>query len=366
MNNLPEISFVEEDPARVIQNILATFEGIMGSSLAPADPERLFLEGLGYIISGQRALINHAAKQNLLYFAKEEVLDHMGAFSETERLKTSPAGCICRFFLNEPLEFVVGIAQGKRVSPDGTLFFQTDEYVEISAGGIFVDVAVTCLLHGSMGNGYVPGQINQLVDPVPYIVKVENLTVSANGADVEDDEPYRERIHQAPEKYSVAGPGGAYSYWAKTAHQNISDVSVMSPSGGVVHIAVLMKDGALPDETVLNAVQAAVTAKTRRPMTDLVHVIQPEQIGFSVDLDWYAAQTNPDIGDQVEQALAEFVKIQTEKLGRDINPDDLIYLMKAAGAKRVVLRAPLYRALTEIQVARIETTSLAFKGVEDE
>jgi hypothetical protein len=49
---------------------------------------------------------------------------------------------------------------------------------------------------------------------------------TANGTDDETDEELRERIRLAPSQFSVAGPTGAYKFFAKSAHPSIVDVSV--------------------------------------------------------------------------------------------------------------------------------------------
>ncbi|VFQ46924.1 baseplate assembly protein [Desulfoluna butyratoxydans] len=370
LKNLPDIQFVEADAEKTISNILTVHEGITGKSLSPADPERLFLMGLASIIVQQRELINHAGKMNLLAYSEGDHLDHLGAFTETERLDSSAAGTLCRFSIAEPLGFVVAINKGIRVSPDGTLFFKTESYAEVAAGESFVDVPVTCMATGAVGNGYVPGQINQMVDPVPYVVSVSNTITSTGGADREGNEPYRERIHNAPDKYSVAGPEGAYIYWAKSAHQEIADVAVVSPADATVQVVVLLSGGRLPDETILQTVADAVTPKNRRPLTDRVSVIAPVPVGFDIDADYFISGENQEaiseIQSRVSKAIADYTAWQSEKLGRDINPDELVFRLKSAGAKRVVLRSPSFQKLATTQVAQAGTQTLNYAGVEDE
>ena len=77
------------------------------------------------------------------------------------------------------------------------------------------------------------GTITTLVDLIPYIESVTNLTETAGG---DDGEPYteagdnrlRERIRLAPAKRSTAGPELAYIYWAMTADSSIIDVKAVS------------------------------------------------------------------------------------------------------------------------------------------
>lgn len=98
---------------------------------------------------------------------------------------------------------------------------------------------------------------------------MENVTLSFGGADIESDDRLRDRIILAPESFSVAGPKGAYIYWAKTAHQNIIDVAVESPEPGTVNVYPLMKDGVLTVE-VKSLVEEVLNNDKRRPLCDLV------------------------------------------------------------------------------------------------
>ena len=52
----------------------------------------------------------------------------------------------------------------------------TEEYAEAPAGAGFVDVDAICTKVGIEGNNFLKGQINVLVDPLPYVESVENIT----------------------------------------------------------------------------------------------------------------------------------------------------------------------------------------------
>lgn len=92
---------------------------------------------------------------------------------------------------------------------------------------------VTILRNGYHMERYAAGTITTLVDLIPYIESVTNLTETAGG---DDGEPYteagdnrlRERIRLAPAKRSTAGPELAYIYWAMTADSSIIDVKAVS------------------------------------------------------------------------------------------------------------------------------------------
>ena len=68
----------------------------------------------------------------------------------------------------------------------------------------------------------------------------------------------------------------------------------------------------------------------------------------------------------VADAVNNYTKWQTEKIGRDINPSKLTELMMAAGAKRVVVTSPTYTVIDNEHVAAIGTTNTVYNGLEDD
>ena len=97
-------------------------------------------------------------------------------------LSAAAALCTVRFTLSAPRTFGVLIPAGTRVTPDGSLMFSVTEAATIAAGDMYADVNVECLTAGEVGNGFVVGQIDQLVDPIAYIESVSNTTANAPAA----------------------------------------------------------------------------------------------------------------------------------------------------------------------------------------
>ncbi len=95
-----------------------------------------------------------------------------------------------------------------------------------------MDVPAEYIEAGTKGNGFAVGQINKMIDVIPYVASVSNITMSMYGADKENDERYRERIRESLERFSTAGPSEAYRFHTLSAHQDILDVSVWSPAPG--------------------------------------------------------------------------------------------------------------------------------------
>lgn len=370
LNDLPDIQFVDTDVNKTVQKMITTYEAISGRKLYPADPVRLFLLSIAQIIVQQRVALNQSAKQNLLRYAVGDYLDHLGALVETERLGASPAMTTVRFYLSVPLAETVLIPAGTRVSPGNELFFATATVGEIKPGALHVDLAVSCLTPGAAGNGFIPGQVNTLVDPLPWIDRVENITESSGGTDREDDDRYRERIYTSPERFSVAGPTGAYEYWARTANKDISDVLVWSPAPVEVEIRVLMQGGELPTSEVLEAVGNTLSSDRVRPLTDKVTVLAPDVVSYDIDMTYWIDSRNAadavNIQAKVQQAVETYISWQKARIGRDIIPSELIRLVMNAGARRVAVTSPAHTVVSKTQVAVAGKSTVTYGGLEDD
>lgn len=370
IKSLPEIIFCETDAAAIESELITTYETIAGVSLAKGDPVRIYLEALAYIVVQQRLLIDLTGKMNLLAYATGDYLDHLGALVDTDRLQSVQATTTLRFSLAVPLAWAVTIPAGTRVTPDGVVMVTTSDPAEIAAGAVYVEVRAVCSAAGAAGNGYVAGQINRMVDLIPYVVSAVNTTTSLGGADTETDDNYRLRIQAAPESFSVAGPHDAYVYWAKTASQNIADVAVYSPSGGTVRVYPLMAGGVLPGAEDIAAVDAILAGEKVRPMCDKVEVLSPEMVPYALEVVYYISRADAAFAVQiqaaVEKAVDNFRLWQRGRLGRDLNPSKLTAAIYGAGAKRVSVVSPAAQPLMLWQVAQEDSVTISYGGLEDE
>jgi phage-related baseplate assembly protein len=370
LSTLPEIAFAELSPSEVEHSIITTYERMAEKTLFPGDPVRLFLESLAYLIAVQNAAIDLAGRQNLLGYAEGPHLDHLGALMDTPRLSPAAAITSMRFSLAEPLDWSVLIPQGSRVTTGNAgLVFSTDRTAEIPAGELYADIPATCAEPGKKGNGLVPGQINKMVDPLP-VKSVANTSTTILGADEEVDDPFRGRIQLAPERFSVAGPKGAYMYHTLAAHQDIAACAVWSPKPGTVDVRPVLSRGELPPEDLLATVRERLNDERIRPLTDTVIVAAPEPVEYAALGGWTLLKSNAPLAESIRArvgaAVEEYRLWQRGMPGRDINPTRLIALMERAGAKAVRLSSPQFQALEDKQIARETSINMEFLGIEDE
>lgn len=367
----PEISFVNTDTDTLVNALVKSYEKFTGRTLYPADPVQKFILWIADIIIQERILIDESAKQNVPRYAQGVYLDSLAEiFKDAYRLQPQAAATTFRFYLSTALPYQHLIPMGTRVAVDGNIVFETTEILYIDAGKQTGDVPAICQQVGEIGNGFVPGQITQLVDVFPYYDRVENITVSAGGAEQETDSAFYERMRESMESFSTAGPSGAYIYHAKTASPLVADVAALSPTPGVADIRVLLRDGELPTEEVLQEVQAQLSADKVRPLCDFVQVSAPDTVPLNIDATYYIPKPSQNsaavITADVEKAVQDYIRWQTEKMGRDINPSVLVSYMMKTGIKRVEVRQPAYTVVPESEVAALNQCNVSSGGIEDE
>ena len=288
-----------------------------------------------------------------------------------------------RFNISEARQSAILIPSGTRVTDaNASLYWATtaDEYVPI--GSTYTDVTVVCQTSGTVGNDFAVGDINTIVDVYDYYSGCSNVTASANGSDAPDDDGFYQLLLDSQAAWSSAGPVGSYKYFAKSVSTKIADVVANSPSPGTVCLYAVMDDGSIaPDETKKAMVEVC-SADEVRPLTDHVISGDPDVVNYNIDLTYYLTRDGDisaaDAQTRVNEAVQQYIGWQSGKMGRDINPDKLRYLLLEVGIKRVDLQQPAFTPLEDgkpsvdltsdkvPQVAKVGTVTVKSGGYEDE
>ena len=108
-----------------------------------------------------------------------------------------------------------------------------------------------------------------------------------------------------------------------------------------------------------------------RPLTDHVIVRAPKVQNYRIDLTYYINKSDrvkaTAIQERVQNAVQEYIKWQGEKIGRDLNPDKLRNLLILAGVKRLEIREPVFKKITQKSVAMQNGENvLLYGGLEDD
>lgn len=368
MATTTDFNFVETDSAKLYTAIIGGLMDSCNEPLYPGDERRIFGEALVAVFVSLYNLFDDKAKQRTLQHARGVVLDAIGKRYDVYRAEPASAYATFRFSMDAAQAENVIIPAGTRVTGDGSIYFATQETAVLPAGVTSIDLLGVCTTGGEAYNGYTPGTIMTLVDLIPYISGVENITTTTGGDDGEPyteagDDKFRERIRLAPSTLSTAGPETGYKFFALSADPNIIDVAIDCPEDepNTVNLYPLMTGGELPDEETLRKVEEVCSASTVRPMTDLVQAFAPAAVEYTVELKYYCTKENEAATILTIEgeggAVDKYNEWQTAALARDINPDQLRRFILApaegTGAIRVDVISPTFAELTKAQVAKL-------------
>ena len=362
--------FVEADTTALIEDKISEYEKLIGRTVNAADPDRLFLLWAINALLIERQLLNYTGNQNIPSRAEGANLDALAElFYEKTRPKEQAAECTVRFTITAAQLIRILIPAGTRVTDTAqTLYWETKADAYIEPGDLSVDADVICQTTGTVGNHWPAGSINTIVDLYDYVDGCANITESDLGADEATDEEFYELMRQSMEAYSTAGSRGSYIYHAMSVSTELADVIAVNPKkdeegnqidgAGLVEIYALGSDGDPASEEMKDAIYAACSPDDVRPLTDHVTVKDPVPIHYSIDFTFYIPRTSPQGGaaitEAVKAAVEDYKTWQSGRLGRDINPSQLIGRIMECGVKRVVVRAPVYTTLSDGTFENVE------------
>lgn len=360
MSRETDYTFVPTDTSDIEAALVAAYEEITGATVRPASPEKLFISWVASIIVLERVYINYVGNQNIPSRAVGDNLDALGElFFGVERPGAVAAVCTVRFYISAAQDSAVLIPAGTRVTDQNAeLYWETTADVYIAAGDTYADVTVRCQTAGAAGNGWTAGQINTIVDVYDYYSGCASITESEGGGDAATDDEYYELMRAAMDAKSTAGAVGSYIYHAKAVSTDIADVVVNSPEPGEVRIYVLMSDGTPAGSDIKAAVYNACNADDVRPLTDKVEMdIDPEEVPYGIQVEYYMDEDSStgaaEIEARVDEAIQKYIKWQSGKLGRDINPNVLLSYLMTTGIKRVDMET-LMPIFTRLRDGRVE------------
>ncbi len=378
LEDFPEISFIDdmtiEDIESYYLNAMSEkYKELTGRELVmrDADPVRLVAYSNCLMLYQIAQYADRAGKMALLKYSYGDYLENIGALKGISRMPGAAAKTSLKFTLSDKRPGMTIIPAGTRVTASDGVYFCTMDVLEIPAGSLTGEVNAECREIGLKGNGYAPGTLKTLVDPVPYVDKVENMIKTEGGADLESDENLALRIYLAPSSWSTAGPDDAYKYWVLTFDPAIADVRVDSDIPGEVDICFIFQDGQLPEETSIQELERFLQDEKVRPLTDKVIVRAPDIVEYEIDFTYYINRSDRTrtsaIHEQVQKAVQEYIAWQKKRIGRDINPDQLRRMLVSAGAKRLEIRSPDFRKIERSSIALLKgDASAVYGGVEDD
>lgn len=382
------VKFTEINPKTIVSEVIEKIEEKTGSKLSEGDERRLFVEGLSSVLVAISNDINYTGNMNLLRNSSGDYLTQLAKnIYSTDRLGAEKSKCPGMITLSEIQVEDVIIPKGTKITPDGKLMFCLDDDVTIQTGQQSSPCTLIAVEAGSKYNGFLPGKIKNIVDPVPYVESIVNTETSKEGCDEEDDDSLIERCQLSPEGYSTCGPDGAYKYFALSVSNAIADALPYSPSPGVVKILIILEGGEKPSQELLDKVLLKCSSKTKRPLTDNVQAAAPEEVEYDINLTYYLDKNfeseitkwrknieGEDL-DCSSGAIREYIKWQQENIGRPISPDELRHKILSSstykvdnrdvsGVRRIELSSPSYEIIGKYNIAKAKNITVTYGGIE--
>lgn len=418
--------FINTDATTTEQDLVNYFEELTGKTLYPAQDERILIHLIAYQATLNKIAANEAALLNLVDFSKYPVIDYLGALVETPRLSAQSAVSTLKVYLTgvQTYDVVIPKDNTRIETKDGKVVFYATDDLTINAGTLSGEIAIQAETAGIIGNGYLSGEVKNLLSPIPDVDRVENITTTSGGADEEDNESYKARIKTAPEQFSVAGPEGAYKYFAKSAHQSIIDVAVTAPDepasltykigetthnvtdegvnsftgshitssainyktgavnvifdqavseitctvprGGKINVYPLTKTGN-PSTEIKELVENKIENKT--PLTDFVSILDPERVDFEISgqLTLYTWADSIVVLAEKDTRINAYIAEMKSKLGKNIVKNQIIALLNSIdGVYNINLDNPNDTDITEYQWANCTSFNITIGGYVNE
>lgn len=376
LDGVPEISFIghmtlQETEEQLRAEYARLYREQTGKELVmgDADPKNLLIKAFALIEYQTMQYTDAKGRAELLNTSTGESLDALVALLGLTRQQAKKATAKERFSIAEARAGAVAIPAGTRVKTQGGRYFNTLSYTEIPPGSLYVETMIQAEEGGAASDGIPIGDISVLVDPIPYISAVENVSESTGGLDVESDDGLTERAFLAPSRFSCAGPRDAYEYYVRDWRSDVGDVQIVSPEPCTVAIYFILDDGRLPNETERESLVEYISGESIRPLCDKVICVEPEEVEYAIELTYWIGDSNQksagEIQSRVDAAVEEYQQWQRH-LGRDVNPTELIAKIREAGAKRVKLIAPEDVAIEKTQLPKCTGKTVTYGGLEND
>ncbi len=281
-----------------------------------------------------RARINDSVKQQLLAFATGDNLDHVATkYGETRLLGSKPYASF-RFYSSLP---TLTIPKGIILS-DGGLY----------TGSLIEDVEV---VNGS-GVGFVELdeyvntsniQLSNIITQIPYLVKIEQVEIFANGIGEEEDDDFRKRVWLGRNKKTTAGSEDMYKYYVINADARIKQALIKAVEG-IVHIYFSF-DNEVGDEVAKERVENALSDAENYPLSDtpIIHIAQPHDVSVRANI----KLINNSMFAQTEAKIKEVIEKYSGEFEKDISISKIYELLGDKNIEEITLLSPQTNVVCE-------------------
>ena len=151
------------------------------------------------------------------------------------------------------------------------------------------------------------GVITELTNAPATLTDVTNPTPFTGGSDPESTEDFRERVLSAIQDPQTGSAADLKAWAENVAGVGTATVFPGVPSAGQVTVRITGEEGAIPDSTLIAAVQAELNAKDLANITVIVDDFIAQATNISVDVTTSGTYTLGDVTPQVQTAITNYI-----------------------------------------------------------
>lgn len=328
-----ELHYLTYDPDAIMEDMVTAYLDAGGDLLYAGDEKEMLLRAVQQIMVQAFAGIDNALRMDTLRYAVRDYLDVYGEKRSCIRIPAQAATATVKITMAATGTSST-IAAGTALTADGSVIYTTSEALNTAGYAQELTVDVVCTQEGSVGNGLVAGTQMQAIVPIDGATAIVCTVSASGGQDEETDDAYRERIRTYGLTSVSTGPKYQYESAAKSVSSEIIDARALNLGGGQVGVYII-PTSATGLDALLDAVKAALSDVTTRPLTDQVTVEAATAVSYTLNVK-YSYDGNSSVQTLLTEAVNEYKTWQEQTIGRAFNPDKLAALLYQAGATRVL------------------------------
>lgn len=328
-----ETHYLTYDPEEIWNVMIQNYVDAGGDILYPGDEKEILLRSVQADIVQIFAGVDHALRMQTLRYAVGDYLDILGEQRACYRIEATPARATVTITTNATGQSDT-LPAGTAMTCDGEKFYLLEEELSLTGYAQTFTAEVVAEKAGSAGNGLLAGSQMQLAVSSASVASIVVAEDASGGNEREDDETYRERIHEYNIASMTTGPANQYESAAKAVSSEILDAKAVNEGGGEVGIYLILADGASA-AAIMADVEEALSDESVRPLTDHITIYEAEDVEYTLNVK-YICDNSSSVNTAIAAAAADYQEWQDEKIGRAFNPDRLMAAIYQAGASRVI------------------------------
>lgn len=328
-----EIHYLSYDPDEILKEMKDAYSEAGGSPLFAGDEKEMLIQSVMSVIVQAFAGVDNAMRMATLRYAVGEYLDVIGENKGCLRLQAEKATATVTI-TTTATGVALTIPAGSLLTQDGVTLYVTDADITLTGNAGTLTANITAEKAGSRGNSLISGAQMQFLVNFEGVSQITCSASAMGGQDEEDDEAYRWRIRKWGLSTVTTGTSEQYERIAKETSSDIIDAKAIHGDDLDVEVYLLLKEDATA-ATVIAAVEAALSPKDARPLSDNVIVAEATDVLYTLNVQYSGADTT-NLADAVAEAVKKYQEWQDNVIGQVFNPDILKSYLYQAGCTQVI------------------------------